>query len=158
MDTVSRTRQIIGPLERTLIFATLAQQGMEVDVIPGNVDLGQQPLTSVQPETLGPNEPSTSQGSAFNLGNLMQSLTTPPGPAPTLASTAPSRSREGFPEIPVKVHIRRPGKDAWVYLGRATVTQEILGQSSRVGKWYHSVISPLWLRAADKRILKLFAL
>ncbi|KAF9787258.1 hypothetical protein BJ322DRAFT_983423, partial [Thelephora terrestris] len=51
---------------------------------------------------------------------------------PTLASTGPSRSREPFPEISVKVHIRRPGKDAWVYLGRATVTQEILGQSSRV--------------------------
>lgn len=126
---------------------------MEVDVIQGNVDLAQQPLTSAQPEILETNEPSTSQGSAFNLGNLMQSLTTPPGPAPTLASTAPSRSREGFPEIPVKVHIRRPGKDAWVYLGRATVTQEIHGQSSRVGKWYLFVIPPPDLRVADGRIL-----
>lgn len=70
----------------------------------------------------------------------MQSLTTHSGPPPTLASTGPSRSREGFQEISVKVHIRRPGKDAWVYLGRATVTQEILGQSSRVGKWYLSMI------------------
>ena len=113
---------------------------MEVDVIQGSVDLAQQPLTSAQPETLKSNEASTSQGSAFNLGNLMQSLTTPPGPTPTLASTTPSRSREGFPEIPVKVHIRRPGKDAWVYLGRATVTQEIHGQSSRVGEWYLPVI------------------
>ena len=113
---------------------------MEVDVIPSNVHLAQQPLTSVQPETVETNEASTSQGSAFNLGNLMQSLTTPPGPPPTLASTGPSRSREGFPEIPVKVHIRRPGKDAWVYLGRATVIQEIHGQSSRVGGWYLSVI------------------
>ena len=113
---------------------------MEVDVIPGNVDLPQQPLTSVQPETVQTNGPSTSQGSAFNLGNLMQSLTTPPGQSPTLASTTPSRSREGFPEIPVKVHIRRPGKDAWVYLGRATVTQEIHGQSSRVGEWYLSAV------------------
>ena len=115
---------------------------MEVDAIPANVDLAQQPRTSTQPETLETNEPSTSQGSAFNLGNLMQSLTTPPGPAPTLASTAPSRSREGFPDIPVKVHIRRPGKDAWVYLGRATVTQEIYGQSSRVGEWYLAGILP----------------
>jgi hypothetical protein len=131
---------------------------MEVDVIPGNVDLVQQSLTPAEPETLETNEPSTSQSSAFNLGNLMQSLTTPPGPTPTLASTGPSRSREGFPEIPVKVHIRRPGKDAWVYLGRATVTQEILGQSSRVGEWYLSVIRPLVLRAADKYIFKLFGL
>ena len=109
---------------------------MEVDTIPGNVDLAQEPLTSAQQETFEPNEASTSQSSAFNLGNLMQSLTTPPGPTPTLASTGPSRSREGFPDIPVKVHIRRPGKDAWVYLGRATVTQEVHGQSSRVGEWY----------------------
>lgn len=131
---------------------------MEVDGIPGNVDLAQQPLTSTQPETLETNEASTSQGSAFNLGNLMQSLTTPPGPTPTLASTAPSRSREGFPDIPVKVHIRRPGKDAWVYMGRATVTQEIYGQSSRVGEWYLSVILPLRLRATDKPVShKLFA-
>ena len=108
---------------------------MEVDAIPGNVDLAEQPLTSVQSETVEPKEASTSQGSTFNLANLMQSLATPPGPPSTLASTGPSRSREGFPEIPVKVHIRRPGKDAWVYLGRATVTQEIHGQSSRVGEW-----------------------
>lgn len=131
---------------------------MEVDVIPGNVDLAQQYLTSVQPEIIETNEPSTSQGSAFNLGNLMQSLTTPPGQTPTLASTTPSRSRDGFPEIPVKVHIRRPGKDAWVYLGRATVTQEIHGQSSRVGEWYLFVIPPLRLRVADQRIPKLSAL
>lgn len=113
---------------------------MEVDVIPGNVDLAQQPLATAQSETIDPSEASMLQRSTFNLGNLMQSLTTPPGPPPTLASTGPSRSREGFPEIPVKVHIRRPGKDAWVYLGRATVTQEIHGQSSRVGGWYLSVI------------------
>ena len=113
---------------------------MEVDVIPGNVDLAQQPLTSAQSEATELNEASTSQGSTFNLGNLMQSLTAPPGPPPTVASTGPSRSREGFPEIPVKVHIRRPGKDAWIYLGRATVTQEIHGQSSRVGEWFLSVI------------------
>lgn len=131
---------------------------MEVDVIPGNVDLAQQPMTSAQPETLGNTEASTSQGSAFNLENLMQSLTTPPGPTPTLASTTPSRSREGFPEISVKVHIRRPGKDAWVYLGRATVTQEIHGQSSRVGEWYRSAAPPLWPRTADKCIPKSFAL
>jgi len=32
------------------------------------------------------------------------------------------------------VHIRRPEKDSWVYLGRALVSQEVVGQSSRVGK------------------------
>ena len=106
---------------------------MEVDLIQGNVGPEQQPPVSTQSETVEQNEASTSQSSPFNLGNLMQSLTTPPAPPP-LASTGPSRSREGFPEIPVKVHIRRPGKDAWVYLGRATVAQEVHGQSSRVGE------------------------
>ena len=82
----------------------------------------------------------------------MQSLTTPPGQSPTLASTTPSRSREGFPEISVKVHIRRPGKDAWVYLGRATVTQEIHGQSSRVGEWCLCGTRRQAPGVADKRI------
>jgi hypothetical protein len=39
-----------------------------------------------------------------------------------------------FRDIQVKVHIRRPEKDSWVYLGRALVSQEVVGQSSRVGK------------------------
>ncbi|KAF7970514.1 hypothetical protein HWV62_23751 [Athelia sp. TMB] len=40
--------------------------------------------------------------------------------------------RESFREIAVKVHIRRPEKDSWVYLGRALVSQEVVGQASRV--------------------------
>lgn len=39
-----------------------------------------------------------------------------------------------FRDIQVKVHIRRPEKDSWAYLGRALVSQEVVGQSSRVGK------------------------
>lgn len=42
------------------------------------------------------------------------------------------RDREHFREIQVKVHIRRPEKDSWVYLGRGTVSQEVNGHSSRV--------------------------
>lgn len=37
-----------------------------------------------------------------------------------------------FRDIQVKVHIRRPEKDSWAYLGRALVSQEVVGQSSRV--------------------------
>ncbi|KAF9535395.1 hypothetical protein CPB83DRAFT_841673 [Crepidotus variabilis] len=40
--------------------------------------------------------------------------------------------KDNFREIQVKVHIRKPEKDAWVYLGRGIVTQEVSGQSSRV--------------------------
>jgi len=40
--------------------------------------------------------------------------------------------RESFREIAVKVHIRRPDRDTWVYLGRGMASQEVVGQSSRV--------------------------
>jgi hypothetical protein len=38
-----------------------------------------------------------------------------------------------FREIQVKVHIRKPERDTWAYLGRGVVTQEVAGRSSRVG-------------------------
>lgn len=41
--------------------------------------------------------------------------------------------RKEFRDIQVKVHIRRPEKDSWAYLGRALVSQEFMGQNSRVG-------------------------
>ncbi|KAG9314307.1 hypothetical protein JVU11DRAFT_5096 [Chiua virens] len=44
----------------------------------------------------------------------------------------PSPWPREFRDVQVKVHIRRPEKDSWVYLGRALVSQEIAGQSSRV--------------------------
>jgi len=37
-----------------------------------------------------------------------------------------------FREMHVKVHMRKPGKDTWIYVGRATATHEVLGHSSRV--------------------------
>ncbi|KIY64207.1 hypothetical protein CYLTODRAFT_493291 [Cylindrobasidium torrendii FP15055 ss-10] len=37
-----------------------------------------------------------------------------------------------FREIQVKVHIRRPERDSWVYLGRAVAMQELVGHSSRI--------------------------
>jgi len=40
--------------------------------------------------------------------------------------------RESFREIPVKVHIRRPDKDSWVYVGRATVSLDTTGHTSQV--------------------------
>ncbi|KAG5642460.1 hypothetical protein DXG03_002770 [Asterophora parasitica] len=54
------------------------------------------------------------------------SIQTPP-------PTAPMPSRDNFRDIQVKVHIRRPERDSWVYMGRGVVTQEMTGQSSRVG-------------------------
>ncbi|KAF9015090.1 hypothetical protein BDQ17DRAFT_1340467 [Cyathus striatus] len=47
------------------------------------------------------------------------------------ATQVPS-TRDNFRDIQVKVHIRRPERDSWVYLGRGIVTQEVIGHSSRV--------------------------
>lgn len=44
-----------------------------------------------------------------------------------VAST--TQARDPFRDISVKVHIRRPDKDSWAYLGRGLVSQE----QSRVG-------------------------
>lgn len=46
---------------------------------------------------------------------------------------APSGSRDNFRDIQVKVHIRKPDRDSWMYLGKGLVTQEVTGHSSRVG-------------------------
>jgi len=41
--------------------------------------------------------------------------------------------RDPLRDVGVKVHIRKSGSDSWMYLGRASVTQEIVGaHSSRV--------------------------
>lgn len=44
----------------------------------------------------------------------------------------PTETREQFKAIPVKVHIRRPERDSWVYAGRGVVTLEVSGHSSQV--------------------------
>ncbi|ESK97897.1 hypothetical protein Moror_17179 [Moniliophthora roreri MCA 2997] len=44
----------------------------------------------------------------------------------------PQAARENFRDIQVKVHIRRPERDSWVYMGRGLVSQEVHGHSSRV--------------------------
>ncbi|KAJ6621657.1 hypothetical protein B0H10DRAFT_2016911 [Mycena sp. CBHHK59/15] len=48
------------------------------------------------------------------------------------SSPGPPAPRDNFRDIQVKVHIRRPDRDSWVYMGRGVVTQDISGHSSRV--------------------------
>lgn len=48
------------------------------------------------------------------------------------ATTSTTSNRDTFRDIQVKVHIRRPERDSWVYLGRGIATQEVAGHSSRV--------------------------
>ncbi|CCM05204.1 uncharacterized protein FIBRA_07413 [Fibroporia radiculosa] len=49
-----------------------------------------------------------------------------------IVATIP-QARDPFRDIPVKVHIRRPERDNWTYLGRGIVSQEVQpGQSVRL--------------------------
>ena len=45
---------------------------------------------------------------------------------------------EALQDLSVKIHIRRAGRDSWTYLGRAYVSQDISGQSHRIGAHYFS--------------------
>ncbi|TDL28531.1 hypothetical protein BD410DRAFT_781052 [Rickenella mellea] len=56
----------------------------------------------------------------------------PVGISGDVANLQTPPQRESFRELAVKVHIRRSGRDAWSYLGRAFVTQELAGHNSRV--------------------------
>jgi hypothetical protein len=47
--------------------------------------------------------------------------------------SAPRLFKDPFRDLQIKVHVRRQGKDMWTYVGRCSATQEILGQSSRIG-------------------------
>ena len=52
----------------------------------------------------------------------------------------------GFKDVPVKVHVRRPDKDNWAYLGRALVSQELFGNSTRIGMPQSHLCRPLGLK------------
>ena len=60
-----------------------------------------------------------------------------------VATSLPTNSEghSGFKDVPVKVHVRRPDKDNWQYVGRAVVSQEAFGQGSRIGAHYNHNIS-----------------
>ncbi|KAK1229655.1 3-keto-steroid reductase [Marasmius sp. AFHP31] len=60
-----------------------------------------------------------------------QTTQNPPSDASNIQPTIPI-ARENFRDIQVKVHIRRPERDSWVYMGRGLVSQEVHGHSSRV--------------------------
>lgn len=56
-------------------------------------------------------------------------------PKPHISSVPSSMAapnRDPFRDVQVKVHIRRPERDSWMYLGRGLASQEVSGHSSRV--------------------------
>ncbi|KAI0695153.1 hypothetical protein BC835DRAFT_1415036 [Cytidiella melzeri] len=67
-----------------------------------------------EPQGMSLNAPSTS-------GNIAPHVV-----HPTL------QSQDKFREVSVKVHVRRPDRDAWAYIGRGLVTHEAFGQGNRI--------------------------
>ncbi|TFK56982.1 hypothetical protein OE88DRAFT_1650516 [Heliocybe sulcata] len=51
---------------------------------------------------------------------------------PAAVLNTQAAQQPGFREIHVKVHIRRPERDNWSYLGRGIASHEVSGQTSRV--------------------------
>jgi hypothetical protein len=102
---------------------------MEIDFNLENTNVQPPPIV-LETSTNGI-QASTSQGVRFATSFTFVFRPRTENSAPIPASRAPS----SFRDIAVKVHIRRPGKDSWVYLGRALVTHEVSAQSSRVGQW-----------------------
>ncbi|KAH8099404.1 hypothetical protein BXZ70DRAFT_298006 [Cristinia sonorae] len=58
--------------------------------------------------------------------------TIPPNPLQHNPEANTLPPKETFREIAVKVHIRKPDKDSWVYLGRGLVTSESVGRTTRI--------------------------
>ncbi|CAL1695611.1 unnamed protein product [Somion occarium] len=84
-----------------------------------NMELPQADVQSPQPGEILFEEPSAQDD--------------PPDAPPVtdaLQSALLQQAREPPRDITVKVHIRRPERDNWAYLGRAIVTQEVVGGKS----------------------------
>ncbi|CAL1695613.1 unnamed protein product [Somion occarium] len=79
-----------------------------------NMELPQADVQSPQPGEILFEEPSAQDD--------------PPDAPPVTALL--QQAREPPRDITVKVHIRRPERDNWAYLGRAIVTQEVVGGKS----------------------------
>ncbi|KAI0815054.1 hypothetical protein BC629DRAFT_1468932 [Irpex lacteus] len=60
------------------------------------------------------------------------SLSAPSTPAPPTFQQQNIQTPDRFREVSVKVHVRRPDRDSWAYIGRGVVTQETFGQGSRI--------------------------
>lgn len=116
------------------------------------------------PSVLG--DSSSLQGMSFATNALSLNtdiaLLSPP-------AVAPAATPHSFREIQVKVHIRRPDRDSWMYLGRGLVTQEVTGHSSRVGSLklfalhirvysrFVSISSPVVRTASTGKVMAIFS-
>ncbi|KAF8213117.1 hypothetical protein K438DRAFT_1706727 [Mycena galopus ATCC 62051] len=82
-------------------------------------------MSEMEVDDMASGIPQASQSQASQLVHSDISNTQPTAPTPP----AP---RDAFRDIQVKVHIRRPDRDSWVYMGRGVVSQDINGHASRV--------------------------
>ncbi|KAK7694759.1 hypothetical protein QCA50_001947 [Cerrena zonata] len=88
------------------------------------------------PQELPSNTPSSSgipSGPLFQSTGIFTHATNSSYPGAPSSAIVPSQQGPVVArEIIVKVHIRRPERDSWAYLGRAVVSQEVVGKSNRI--------------------------
>ncbi|KAJ3552073.1 hypothetical protein NM688_g4349 [Phlebia brevispora] len=124
-------------------MASTSSMGMDVDDNPYNTP-PPQPQVQAQVDGVQPTNMSlNSFGSACTYRSvtlsptpyrrsIFASSTPPQRRTPASSRTIATENQSVFKDIPVKVHVRRPDKDNWAYLGRALVCQEAFGQGTRI--------------------------
>jgi hypothetical protein len=155
----SRARLILVPLScrvtRHLLFdlslvttskAKMATS-MDVDGIPSDKPAAPNGLPQVQEHPIAHTVPPLSNGMppflmSARFSDCRAARLDPP-------RFSGSQHREPFREISVKVHIRRPERDSWVYVGRATVSLDTTGHSSQVGESPYAQLRPTQNRSSE---------
>ncbi|KAF7796406.1 hypothetical protein EIP86_007583 [Pleurotus ostreatoroseus] len=116
------------------------------------MDIDENPHSTPPPQPQVLPQVADEQPSSMSLSSISSActysgfaLSPTPQPCSIFATPVPPRRRAAatstsavfqtpavVKDVPVKVHVRRPDKDNWAYLGRAVVSQEAFGQGTRI--------------------------
>jgi len=77
-------------------------------------------------------DPGPSGHIMVDVDSQRDAILEPPAGLSSFETVAPQK--EPVRDLCVKVHVRRTGKDAWTYLGRAFVSQELVGHSAQTSR------------------------
>lgn len=119
---------------------------MEVDMVGVGPDPIQEETSNRQQDTPKPHISSVPSSSEHSNSCALRSWS-------NSVDKVAAPNRDPFRDVQVKVHIRRPERDSWMYLGRGLASQEVSGHSSRVGEFAR--LGPASYRARRSRALTL---
>jgi hypothetical protein len=118
-------------------YSHQSDQNMDIDANMEGMDvpqdLQQQTVQAIPAEAVS-NNTGLDPAPDYSVHPLHDATEPPHAPTPPVISSI--SSPRDFRDIQVKIHIRRPEKDSWTYLGRGTVSQEITGHSSRISECF----------------------